>query len=122
MFSGSGCTYQSTPIRTNKGPFCKSDCISSEIPSSYATDHGDNWDDDNLYSNSNESQNENIANDSHQQSVQARALARASSSSTSSTTTTIDKPPKKLCYYPVTKNAPMFLRNPLLVLAVANKK
>jgi hypothetical protein len=36
-----------------------------------------NWDDDNLYSNSNKSPNEPIANESHQVSVQATALARA---------------------------------------------
>jgi hypothetical protein len=37
MFSGSGCTYKSSPIRTNKGPFCASDCISSESPTQRPT-------------------------------------------------------------------------------------
>ena len=108
MFSGSGCTHKSSPSRTNKGPFCASVCIVlSESPLSYATD-GDNWDDDNLYSNSNKSPNDPIANESHKQSVQATAtyaLTGASTSSTSSSSSA-DKPPKQICYYPGNKKCP----------------
>jgi surface protein len=31
MFFGSNCTFQDDPISTNKGPFCASDCIASEV-------------------------------------------------------------------------------------------
>jgi hypothetical protein len=122
MFSDSGCTYTDDPDRTNKGPFCASDCNASESKSmrqSLSSRQGpflspssrdDNWDDDNLYSNSNESSNDPIANESHQQSVQATAtyaLAGASSSLSSSlTTTAATKPPKQICYYPGNKKCP----------------
>ena len=33
MFSFSGCTYQASPIRSSKGPFCASKCIMPESPS-----------------------------------------------------------------------------------------
>jgi hypothetical protein len=101
MFWNSGCTYQSSPIRASKGPFCASDdCIASESPLSYATD-GDNWGDDNLYSNSNKSQNKPIANESHQVSVQATALA-----SSSGPTKTKAKPSWQICSYAGTNKCP----------------
>jgi len=165
MFGRSGCTYTNNPDRTNKGPFCASDCIESESSSviqslsssqspslsplqsqspsssqspslspsssqspssshspSYNWDDDnwdddnwddDYWDDDNLYSSSKESQNENIANESHQQSVKATVLARASTSSTTSTatsssssSTTKEKPTLTICYYAGTKKCP----------------
>jgi surface protein len=113
MFSNSGCTYNYSPIKASRGPFCASKCIVlSESPtvsqsrsspsqrpslspssihtptSSHSSSYNDdyNWDDDNLYNKSNKSPNEPIANESHQVSVQA-ALARASTSSTTSTAT-----------------------------------
>jgi len=73
--------------------------------SSYDTD-GDNWGDDNLYSNNNESLNEPIANESHQQSVQATALATASISSTSSSEET-NKLQKKICWNKGTNKCPI---------------
>jgi len=71
---------------------------------SYATD-GDNWDDDNLYSNSNQSPKDPIANESHQQSVHATATYALAGASSSSSTTT-KKPPKQICYYPGNKKCP----------------
>jgi len=115
MFYGSGCTYQSSPIRTNKGPFCASDCNAYGSTSSYAMD-GDNWGDDNLYSNSNESPNEPIANESYQLSVTGASLS--SSLSTSLT----NKPPKKYVIILVTRNAPKFLRNPQPLLVVVRNR
>jgi hypothetical protein len=188
MFSDSGCTYQSSPIRINKGPFCASDCIASESPSvsqspsssqnpsmspsssqspstsqssslglsssqspssnqsptsryaacgsgsvgnglcpdpnaccsnwgwcGYGVDYCGYLDNDNLYSNSNESQNENIANETTFSSVSEPEIATyelagalMSSSSTSATPTdkpkksrslAAFKPPKQICWY-----------------------
>ena len=96
MFLGSGCSYQSSPVKGKKlvllypgafrngKNFCASDCKRS--PSNY---------------NTNDDNNEPIANDSHQLSVQVTALARASTSSTSA------KIPKKCCcFYPGTNKCP----------------
>jgi surface protein len=167
MFYGSGCTYPGDPIRTNKGPFCASDCIACEIsepesflkskpffesipsssqsPSSryatcgsgnvgnwlcpdpnaccsdwgwcgYGVDYCGYWDNDNLYSNSNKSQNEKFASETtflsvsvSEQVTAIHALTGASTSSTSSTSsssTAKDRPPKHICYYPGNKKCP----------------
>jgi surface protein len=194
MFYGSGCTYQNDPGRTNKGPFCASDCIASVSPSviqspsssqkpfyesfikpesihkskpffesitepgsiinqsptryatcgsgsvgnglcpnpnaccsnwgwcGYGVDYCGYWDNDNLYSNSNESQNENIANETTFSSVSEPEIATyelagalMSSSSTSATPTdkpkksrslAAFKPPKQICWYAGNKKCP----------------
>ena len=71
--SPSSSTYYPTfspTVYTTFSPTVSQSPSSSQSPSY-------NWDDDNLYSNSNKIPNEPIANESHQVSVQATALARA---------------------------------------------
>ena len=85
----------------------------------YGVDYCGYLDNDNLYSNSNESQNENIANETTFSSVSvsepeiatyALAGASMSSSSTSSTSLTSaalkDKPKMQICYYAGNKKCP----------------
>jgi surface protein len=117
MFFRSSCTYPDDPERTNKGPFCASDCIASSLspsssqrPSSRDDDSwdNDNWDDDN-WDGDNWGGDNLYSNESHQVSVQATAtdaLAGVSTSSSSSSTTTTTKPPKQICYYPGNKKCP----------------
>ena len=65
MFLNSGCTYRDSPNKARRGPFCASDCIVSAISSVSQ-----------LYSKL--SFIEHIANENHQVSAQATALAAGS--------------------------------------------